>query len=481
MASPYDALRASVRDAADPLSALQRELRDFAASLALPASGQLLPFAALRAALDECAEKVAHECRRCVLVYCEAEASQGGLLPRAAAGSVASMAAEAVARLCAVVQGLGAHARQGLGGPLLPGACFCEDLEAASAGLLAAAREFVAALQGCALGPAQGGSPGDVRVGGCRRRLAQPCAMVGQWSSESIRLVPKTLATAVKRRFISACLTMRSSALDLRKETGVETLASTGAAVAGGGGEGGSAGSSSSSSNNSASTAAVAVVNHTVALFKAQTALLNCASALVDTASPPPLQQPGAEPHPQALQGGGAAAAADAVADSPDACHLDTLAKACKPLVDAVIDLAAATSDAFDSLGGGGPGQGEDDEEDDEGFEEEEEEEEESEEDSNESNSEEEGPSSAADRASSSVAALREALAPVRASFEGLHRQVQACLLRMQALALPGAAAQLEALQGATAQCREAEAALQRQVAALEGGGGGGGQPSCAQ
>jgi hypothetical protein len=134
-------------------------------------------------------------------------------------------------------------------------------------------------------------------------------------------------------------------------------------------------------------------------------------------------------------------------------------------VVDAVIDLAAATSDAFDSLGGGGPGGG-GEEEDDEGFEEEEEEGGESEE-----SEVEEDLSSPAARASSSVAALREALAPVRASFEGLHRQVEACLLRMEALALPGAAAHLEALQAATAQCREAEAALRAQVAALEEGG----------
>ena len=72
------------------------------------------------------------------------------MLPRAAAGSVASMAAEAVARLCAVVQGLGAHARQGLGGPLLPGACFCEDLREACGGLLGAAGEFVEALAAAA-------------------------------------------------------------------------------------------------------------------------------------------------------------------------------------------------------------------------------------------------------------------------------------------------------------------------------------------
>jgi hypothetical protein len=485
--NPYDELRLSIRNAPSPTAALLKELAELGE--ALPHAAPSLPagadFSQLRAALDSCAEALAHECRRCLLVYLDAETEGGGALPRSSLGGTAGGIAEAAARLVAVVQALGTYARLGLGGPLLPGACFCEDMRGACSGLLRAVADFVEAAQACSgggSGGAQKGSSasGSVRVAGCKQRLAGPCAKVAQWSSENVRRVPKTLGTAVKRRFLACTLTLKSSATDLRAETGVAAPAAGGSggaataaaaaaaaaatataaaasAAAGGGGGGGA----SASALPAAAATAEAIVHGTVALFRAQTALLACASALADVAVP--------QPQPQ-LGGGGSASTASAGQEGGGAeggCHLDALACACRPLEEAVIDFASAVSDAFASVGGRGGEEGEEGgdwgEELGEGEEEEELEGEEGE--GEEGEERDEDLSSPADKVAAAVGALQEALAPLRAACEGLHRAQEDLLLRMEGLGVD-TAAQLEALHAGSAQCREAEGALRQHLGA---------------
>jgi hypothetical protein len=432
--------RAVIFHAPNPVSALLVELQELKKSLDCPPSVQLPPgtsFATLRETLEVRGEACSQECRRIAVVLSDSQASGASLTLVNIRGLCANVG-ESVALFTAIAQALRELVVQGCGGVLLPGECFLVDLAHGCGGLIGSACEFVVGLEGCLPTPLEE----DATVVPITKAasLLPLVARMQQWSAETLRKLPKTVASAVKRRFLSTSVTLKRSAVDVREETGVEATASPTASAA-----------ASLPPNPFPSPAAgAAVVSAAIALFKASHTLVAATSTLCDL-------------DVEGVVGVGGANTPSS-SSSTTTTTLDTLARSVEPVENGAIDLAAAVSDAYTILTG--QEEGEDDFEDFDGFDEEEEEEEEKEE-----KEEKKGKGGGDGGVSSSLVqtleALEETLGPYLLSLEDLGRTAEACTatLQLHGKGGEGAGSAVQAALVAARECGKAVAtALQRRA-----------------
>lgn len=271
-----------------------------------PATASGWGFGPLRATLTARGAACAHEAARFAVMLRSAPVS----LETVRAGC--AQVCDAAAQWTTASQALRSVALAGGSG----GRVFSGDLHAVAAGMLLA-------LAGCVQVASRELKPSadaSSYLLGRPDALLPAVAMVEHWSNDGLTRLPTTPAAAVRRRVLSAAVAVRRSATDVREETSSATD--------------------------------MAIPNAGIAVLKALAAHLQAALAALDAAAAAPV--------------GDAALAAAVAAVSLDATGsaspLDALADAASVASDAVIDFAAALSDASEEFGGAG-GRDEDDDE----------------------------------------------------------------------------------------------------------------------
>jgi len=334
---------------------LLTELDELQTSLDCPPSSIPLDstFKTLRDALEVRGERCAQECRRLVLVFSDAYESKGGTLGIEALRGLCGNIGETAALFVAVNQVLVEIVRRGIGGTLLPGALFLTDLKEMSSAFLRLLSEFVVSVGDCTTGSGEGMSVT------CVSRLLPIVGRVQQWSEEWLRKVPKTPGASIKRRLLSAAITLKRSAKDVREETAAALRAATLHESP----EMTAAQQLLASQQPPLSSSLDAIppsfpgllsasvtVSASVALFKAAHGLVACAGAVADLLPHPTLDDPSYNSKSDVEEEGDGGNPVQV--DTPPPVNLDTLASSVVPVEACAIDLAAAVSDAHTSLAG---------------------------------------------------------------------------------------------------------------------------------
>ena len=359
--------------AADPLAALAGEILDLKVSHALPPP---LPtnysVAALRSEMISQAEATVSAARRLSVVFLtsavERSGGSGGVLDGVSARSLAAGVAEGAALFTAASQALGAtlEARVRLRPlRLYSGVRMLSDVRNASLHFLTVILEFVTKAQAAASLDTLSTGLVLARKGTIALNALGPAAgRVGAAAEDVVKKIPTNPAAAVRRALLNTALVLRRSAEDVRSETGTAvTLAGT---------------TTSPPSLRGGPPAAYAAVDGAVNVLRMNALLIKAILALTDIAANSDAaeiddSESSVSSVTNALSNvtllrGGAGEEEEVVAKVGATIFSDSLAIDADDLRDAVIDVAAAASDAFELLGGnGGGGGGGIEEEEDEG------------------------------------------------------------------------------------------------------------------